>query len=100
MRDIQTIFNLIIEENIYDGVNQCFMCNSIRKAYRKKLITKDEKDYSITQINNYLSAHNAYTMTDVVDVGFMGEPGVFETCKSIYLDWINRPMPKNQNQGI
>jgi hypothetical protein len=66
MRTNQGIFRAVIKAGIYGGIDSrdsttCFMCNSLGRAKREKVITEREYDLASAAIRKYTDQLNKYS---------------------------------------
>lgn len=88
-RDVQTIFNIVIESGHYNEDNLDWMCGSLKHCRHDGLISQLEVDIAVNEIEAYLdTAECAFLRTGLWQSGL---PYNFADRLAIYKDWANRP---------
>lgn len=88
---IQEIFNLMIDEELYDphcvfdnGNASIFMCNALITAYERELVSNEEASKTILAIEKYIG--NYSTIRYALKINCIDTDPL-----SVYKDWANRP---------
>lgn len=102
MRDIQEIFNVVIDADHYHLYG--LMCPGLSEAHEYGIITKEERNLAAAEIHQYLcdlaeeedyfSDHVHANLVDALrSAGFAFS---FEDRLAIYQKWADRPLPHRQ----
>lgn len=99
MRTIQEVFDVVLANDLYPLPDKDYpaMCPSISRAWLFKLITADEEQQAIDDINSYLDKlgggyrDSAYLQRQLAATFNLKEWPPVEVMLAIYSDWDNRP---------
>lgn len=102
MRTVQEIFNVIIEQDIYnDTIGSLFMCPALKFAKSRQLISEEEKKSALEAIHEYFASFGFSSAEPLVDILEHSElPNTFEDTKAIYLAWDKRPALTYNNSNF
>jgi len=87
MRNLQDIFNVVIESGLYR--EEMYMCHALSRALYRDLISLDEYIKASTSIDIYLKFRSSLSMKRVFEQ--CGRKTTMQDRLAIYKDWRNRP---------
>jgi len=90
VRNIQEVFDIVIEEGLYGCGGSYYMCHALSSAFEQNLITDDEHNKCTDAISVYIKSKNSNASLSRA-LNYCGEDNDSEYRLHLYKNWSKRP---------